>query len=180
MTSPSGQLRAAAAALGADPDEVDELANSGSTLSRREAERALGGQAAPITRSRPNPFAVGAMPPRPRQGQRRVSRSAAAQQLGELTVRQRMNRAFIAREWRSGMLARFQTRAGRCWLVKLLETQLTGTETEVPPGITEAIDHALQADRSRPADCPTLASVSHARDTYRAIVRELRGKGKLP
>jgi hypothetical protein len=100
--------------------------------------------------------------------------------LGELTLQERGRARYFAGEWRSSTLARFQTKAGRVWLVKLLETQLTGEETEVPADISQAVEHALRADRSQTADCPTLASVTYARDTYNAIVQELRRNGKLP
>ncbi|RSM73469.1 hypothetical protein DMH04_41395 [Kibdelosporangium aridum] len=168
-------VRSAAIALGASPDEVDELTDAEATLTRQEAERALGGTP-PVA----NPFSVGVMPPRPRQGQRRVSREVAARQLGEPTFREQQRAWFIAGLWRSRMLIRFQTRAGREELVKLLEAGLSGTETEVPQHITEAIERAQQGDRSKPADCQTLMNVAHARQVYAAIVQQLKDKGELP
>jgi hypothetical protein len=180
VTNTPDEFRAAAAALGADPDEIDELADIERRLSQREADLALGGE--PDSPTGPLNRMGQLMPQRPSKPAR-LSRQGAARRLGEPSPRElmmaRRSARHIAGEWRSRTLAQFQTKAGRVRLVQLLETQLTGTETEVPPGITEAIEHALKVDRTRTPDCPTLSSVGYARDTYRAIVRELKAKGKL-
>jgi hypothetical protein len=128
-------LRAAAEALGATPAEAVAVSSTGDKITRYEAERALGGTA---TATR-NPFAASDMPPRPRPGQRHLSRE------GGNSDREIYERQRAWTRWKAHRMAQFRTMAGRRAAVSVLERAISGTAVSVPDGVEEALDMLMES-----------------------------------
>lgn len=102
----------------------------------------------------------------------RISRSDAARLLGEMSYMDRIKAGRVL-DLRPPMLMRFRTVDGRRWLVRTLETELTGRETTLPKAVIEAVEHRVVFDRTKTPDAPHLQSVNHAKRAYEALAAEL-------
>lgn len=153
----------AAAALGADPAEV------GKPMTVPEAVAALGGDLRDQMR------ATVRRPSRDRRHRNRMEVRNAAAALGEKTTQQRLEerhkRWYLATTWRYATVARCRNMYECVRLVALIESSLSGDETEIPPQLLADIERIIERSATKPADVPTIMS---SRMLYQQAFRRWR------